>query len=79
MSKLKTTCPFCIPGFECVKSIVVPGEEQRGRPLPGSSVWHRPGRGAADSQMPGETLQGGQVRAGQVQLQLPGKVMRSDN
>ena len=51
-----------------------PGEEQRGRPLPGPAVGHRPGRGAADSELSGETLQGGQVGAGQVQLQLPGKV-----
>ena len=43
-----------------------PGEEQRGRALPGAPVGHRPGGGAADSELSGETLQGGQVRAGQV-------------
>ena len=51
-----------------------PGEKQRGRPLPGTSVRHRPSSGAADSQMSGKTLQGWQVRPGQVQLQLPGKL-----
>ena len=51
-----------------------PREKQRGRPLPGASVWHRPSRGETDSPLPGETLQGGQVRPGQVQLQLPGEV-----
>ena len=30
LSELKTTYPFGIPGFECVRSLVIPGEEQRG-------------------------------------------------
>ena len=29
-SELETTYPFGIPGFECVRSLVIPGEEQRG-------------------------------------------------